>query len=284
MSLAPSDVAEASFKQGFLENRKVKLHYAEVGSGPLVLFVHGFPDYWYTWREQMLAITDNYHAVAIDLRGFNLSDKPEGSKNYQMRNLVSDIAAVGRHFETESFTLVGHDWGGAIAWATAMAAPAMIKQLVICNSHHPATFRRELEHSAEQRKASEYAKFFKTEGAHKSLSAPELAKWVKDPEAKKKYIEAFERSDYEAMLSLYQNYPDVPIEGDAPAFPKIQCPVLHFHGLDDEYILPGGLAETWKWMDNEYNLVTVPHAGHFVQQDASEVVSRNLKSWLSSRV
>ena len=273
---------ESVVSHGYVENRGVSIHYASLGEGPLLLFVHGFPDFWYSWRQQMLALSAHFQTVAIDLRGFNLSDKPAGRKNYQTRYLVSDIAAVGRHFKAEAFTLVGHDWGGAIAWATAMASPAMIERLVILNSHHPATFRRELEHNPDQQKASEYAKLFKTEDAHKNLNIQDLAQWVKDPQAKAKYIEAFERSDLEAMLSLYQNFPDVPITGECPAFPKIQCPVLQIHGLDDPHLLAPGLNETWRWVDNEYTLVTVAGAGHFVQQDAAERVSHHLKKWLSA--
>ncbi|HEY9758122.1 MAG TPA: alpha/beta hydrolase [Oculatellaceae cyanobacterium] len=271
---------ESAVNHGYLENNGVKIHYASLGTGPLVLFVHGFPDYWYTWRNQMLSLSEHFQTVAIDLRGYNLSDKPAGRDQYQMQQLVSDIVAVGRHFQKKLFALVGHDWGGAISWCTAMAAPDLIERLVICNSHHPATMRRELEHSPEQQKASSYAKLFKIPGAHRKVTMDDLVKWIEDPAAKEKYVEAFGRSDVEAMISYYQNYPDFPNVGEPKPFPKIKCPVLHLHGLDDQFILPGGLDGTWQWVDNEYTLVTIPGAGHFVQHDASASVSKHLKKWL----
>jgi pimeloyl-ACP methyl ester carboxylesterase len=273
---------EKAVTHGYLENNGVKLHYATVGTGPLLLFVHGFPDYWYTWRKQMLALCKDFQTVAIDMRGYNLSDKPSGAENYNMTHLVGDILAVACHFQKRSLTLVGHDWGGAISWCTAMAAPQVIERLIICNSHHPATMRRELEHNPEQQKASAYAKLFKIPGAHKKVAMDDLVKWVQDPEVKERYIEAFGRSDKEAMLSYYQNYPDFPNVGQPKQFAQIKCPVLHIHGLADQFILAAGLNETWNWVDNEYTLVTIPGAGHFVQQDASEAVTAQLKKWLGT--
>ena len=269
---------------GHLENNGVKLHYATVGSGPLVLFVHGFPDYWYTWRNQMLALSNDFQTVAIDLRGYNLSDKPAGAEHYEMKHLVGDIIAVARHFQTKSFTLVGHDWGGAISWGAAMAAPQLIERLVILNSHHPAMMRRELEHNLEQQQASSYAKLFKIRGAYRKVTMDDLVKWIQDPQVKEKYVEAFGRSDVECMLHYYQNYPDFPNMGEPKRFPQIKCPVLHIHGLADQFILSSGLNDTWKMVDNEYTLVTIPGAGHFVQQDASDAVANQLKKWLGVAV
>src|ERR1700740_3605456 len=98
----------------------VKIHYASLGEGPLVVMIHGFPDFWYSWRHQMNALADRFQVVAIDQRGYNLSDKPKGVDNYDVRLLVGDVAAVVRHLGRDKATIVGHDWGGVVAWPVAL--------------------------------------------------------------------------------------------------------------------------------------------------------------------
>ncbi len=102
------------------DNEGVSIHYVSLGEGPVVLFVHGFPDFWYTWREQMDALSGNFKTVAMDNRAYNLSGKPDGVENYAMPHLLADVDAVIRDLGVDSVTLVGHDWGGAISWQFAM--------------------------------------------------------------------------------------------------------------------------------------------------------------------
>ena len=204
----PAADLEQRVEHGYADSNGVKIHYASLGKGPLIVMIHGFPDYWYTWRHQMEALSQNYQVVAIDLRGYNLSDKPKGVENYDMRLLVGDVAAVLRHLGREKAIIVGHDWGGAIAWYFAMNLPEQTEKLIILNLPHPRGLRRELAQNPQQQKNSQYARNFQQEGAHLKLTAEALSGWVKDPEAKKKYIEAFQRSDFEAMLNYYKrNYP-----------------------------------------------------------------------------
>src|SRR5439155_14996439 len=125
-------------KDGYAESEGgVKIHYATLGEGPLVLMIHGFPDFWYSWRVQMAALSDRFQVVAIDQRGYNLSDKPKGVENYDMRLLVADVAAVIRHLGRDKATIVGHDWGGVVAWTFAMTQPQMAENLIILNLPHP---------------------------------------------------------------------------------------------------------------------------------------------------
>src|SRR4051812_20804072 len=181
---------------GYADSNGVKIHYASLGSGPLVVMIHGFPDYWYTWRLQMEGLSDRFQVVAIDQRGYNLSDKPAGVANYDMRLLVGDVVAVIRHLGQQKAIIVGHDWGGAVSWQLAMNAPQYVDKLIILNLPHPRGLSRELAHTPEQKKNSAYARRFQTEGAEKTLTAEGLAGWVKDADAKPKYIEAFTRSDF----------------------------------------------------------------------------------------
>ena len=130
-------IAQADFldevEHGYADSDGVKIHYATMGEGPLVVMIHGFPDYWYSWRHQMEGLKDNFKVVAIDQRGYNLSGQPEGDENYDMRYLVSDVAAVIRHFGEEKATIVGHDWGGSVSWQFAFALPQMVGRLGILN-------------------------------------------------------------------------------------------------------------------------------------------------------
>jgi pimeloyl-ACP methyl ester carboxylesterase len=279
-------------EHGYADSNGVKIHYATLGEGPLVVMMHGFPDFWYTWRDQMEALASDFKVVAIDLRGYNRSDRPEGVESYAMPFLVGDVAAVVRHLGAESAIIVGHDWGGAIAWFFALTRPEMTERLVILNLPHPNGLFRELRSNPQQHENSSYARAFQ----EKEPDAPDvffggpmtpqtLSGWVTDPAARKRYVEAFERSDFTAMLNYYKaNYPRVAPGSEAPAaptLPKATMPVLMFHGLDDKALLPGALNDTWEWLEKDLTLVTIPGAGHFVQQDASDLVTKTMKWWLT---
>jgi pimeloyl-ACP methyl ester carboxylesterase len=223
---------ESRVKEGFADSAGVKIHYATLGSGPLVVMIHGFPDYWYTWRHQMEGLADTFQVVAIDQRGYNKSDKPAGVASYVVPLLVSDVIAVIKHLGKDKAVVVGHDWGGVVAWSLAMEAPQLVDKLVILNLPHPRGLFRELAGNPSSRRTA------RTRGAsrwkeRRSPHAEGLAGWVKDPAAKAKYVEAFGRSDFAAMLSYYKaNYPREPYVDDSAArFPKkVQCPVLAIHG------------------------------------------------------
>jgi pimeloyl-ACP methyl ester carboxylesterase len=282
-SLSYAADIEARVKHGYADSNGVKIHYASLGSGPLIVMIHGFPDYWYTWRNQMEALSDQFQCVAIDQRGYNLSDKPKGVENYDMKFLVGDVAAVIKSLGQSKAIIVGHDWGGAVAWQFALNLPQMTDRLIILNLPHPRGLAHALATDPKQQANSAYARGFQQPDAASKLTAEGLAFWVKDPEAKKKYVEAFKRSDFESMLNYYKrNYPREPYTED-PSAPvvKTQMSVLEIHGLDDTALLSGALNNTWDWMGKDFTLMTIPGAGHFVQQDASDLVSRTMKAWLN---
>ncbi len=265
---------------GFLTSGGVKLHFVEAGKGPLVVLLHGFPDFWYTWRDQMPALAKTHHVVALDLRGYNYSDQPQKVDDYALDRLVADVAAVLDHFKAPRATLVGHDWGGAIAWAFAMKYPDRTTRLVVLNLPHPRGLLRELAHNLDQQKASAYARAFQAPDAAKALRPEVLAAWVKEPAARALYVEALKRSSPEGMLNYYKaNYPREPYRDDA-SFPPVRCPVLLIHGLKDPYLLPAALDGTWRWVDKDLTLLTVPTAGHFVHRDEPALVTRTIVRWL----
>lgn len=273
---------DGKVKDGYAESNGVKIHYASIGSGPLIVMIHGFPDFWYSWRDQMAALSDRYQCVAIDQRGYNLSDKPKGVENYRLPLLVGDVAAVIKSVGRDKAIIVGHDWGGMVAWNFALMHPEMTDKLIILDLPHPRGLSRELAHNPEQQKNSQYARNFQQPDAASKVNAEGLARRITDPEAHAKYLEAFQRSDIEAMLNYYKaNYPREPYVEDTSPVVKVQAPVLMFHGLKDTALLSGALNNTWDWVAQDLTLVTVPNAGHWVQTDASDLVSKTMKAWLS---
>jgi epoxide hydrolase 4 len=287
---AQADIMD-EVEHGYADNNGVKIHYATVGEGPLVVMIHGFPDYWYSWRHQMEGLKDNFKVVAIDQRGYNLSGQPEEESSYAMANLIGDVAAVIRHFGEDKANIVGHDWGGIVSWQFAFALPQMVENLVILNLPHPNGMARELANNAEQQANSGYARAFI---AGKStdpdiffgmpMNPQTLSGWVTDPEARETYVEAFGRSNFDGMLAYYkQNYPRGGNSNAAPAAPRLNMPVLVFHGLEDTALHSDGLNNTWDWIDADTTIVTAPGASHFVQQDAAELVTSTLKWWLLAR-
>ena len=298
-SVAPPDARAQSdifqeVEHHYVESDGVRIHYVSTGEGPLVVFVHGFPDFWYSWRHQMAGLRDRFRVVAMDQRGYNRSDKPGGVDAYAMPLLVGDLAAVIRGAGEERATVVGHDWGGVVAWQFAFEHPEMTERLVILNLPHPRGMMRELADNPQQRQNSAYARRFQ-EGSPDDpdiffglpMTPQTLAGWVADEAARARYVEAFQRSDFAAMLNYYKsNYPVLPPEGGMPEpleTPRLGMPVLVFHGLQDTALHSDGLNNTWDWIDADLTLVTAPQAGHFVQQDAAELVTSTLRWWLLAR-
>jgi pimeloyl-ACP methyl ester carboxylesterase len=178
-----SDIAD-SVEHRYADNDGVKIHYAVTGTGPLVVMIHGFPDFWYSWRDQMAALADRFTVAAVDQRGYNLSGQPDGVAAYAMPNLVADIAAVIAAEGKDKAIVVGHDWGGAVAWNVAMTRPQLVDLLVILNLPHPNGLARELRDNPDQQRNSQYARNFQQPDAYKALTAEGLAGWVTDDAAR----------------------------------------------------------------------------------------------------
>ena len=148
---------------------------------------------------------------------------------------------------------------------------------------HPNGLTRELANNPEQRKNSDYARQFQKPEAAKTIKPEMLVTWVKEPEAKKKYLEALGRSSMEGMLNYYKaNYPREPYKL-AAKLPPVKCPVLMIHGMDDKALLPGALNDTWKWVEKDLTLITVPGAGHWVHRDKPEFVTKKMVGWLTEK-
>jgi len=284
-ALMLSPAAHAADK--YAVNNGVKIHYVVEGKGPLVVLIHGFPDYWATWKPLMAELNKaGYRTAALDTRGYNLSDKPQGVAAYAMPNLIGDVAAVIAAEGEKDATIVGHDWGAAIAWRTTFFRPDLVNKLVIMSVPHPVGMAREMATNVDQQKNSQYARNFQQEGSEKNLTAEGLAGWVKDPAAKPGYVEAFKRSDFAAMMNYYRaNYPRGVGETAAqpPAPPRIKVPVLVIHGMKDTALNAAGHSGTWNHVDADTTVVMFPQAAHFVQHDAAAQVNRTIRDWLDAR-
>jgi len=297
---APGARAEGIWEEvehGYAENDGVKIHYASVGEGPAVVMIHGFPDFWYSWRHQMAGLKDRFRLVAIDQRGYNLSDQPQGVENYDMSLLVGDVAAVIRQLGEEKVTVVGHDWGGVVAWNVVFTHPELVHNLVILDLPHPNGLANAWANNEEAFANTNYARVFRDGESTDPeiffglpMTAQTLSGWVKDEDARQKYVEAFERSDFVAMLNYYkQNYPDLWDPGNQQSsfvqndIPKVEVPTLLFHGLQDQALHSDALNNTWDWIDRDLTIVTAPNAGHFIQQDAADLVTTTMRWWLLAR-
>ena len=171
----------------------------------LIIFLHGFPEFWYAWRKQLDEFGRDFIAVAPDMRGYNLSSKPAAVEEYDIGKLVGDVRALveylaaRQHLRAARCVLVGHDWGGIVAWATAMACPEIVERLVIVNAPHPKIFERELRDNPKQREASQYMVVFRSPQAEAMLSADNFAmlqKTILDDGIRQGYFSEADRQAY----------------------------------------------------------------------------------------
>lgn len=271
----------------YADNDGVKIHYVTAGEGPVVLFVHGFPDFWYSWRHQMAGLQEDFKVVAMDTRAYNKSDKPEGVENYKLELLLSDVDSVISALGQDDVTLVGHDWGGAIAWRFAMYYPERVNKLIICNLTHPTGYLNVRNNATpEQAANTKYIENFQKPDAHKMFTPKMVANMVAgkaSPEVKQRYETAFENTSFDGALNYYRAvWPR--LTGDEPEeIPDLHIPVLQFHGLKDTAVDKDGLRDTWNWITEDYTLVSIPSSGHWVQEEAHEMVTTTMKWWLLSR-
>lgn len=274
---------EATVIHHEVQNGDVALHYASIGAGPLVVFLHGFPDHWLTWWRQMEALSKTHRCVAMDLRGYNLSGQPEDAAAYDPEVLVSDVRAVIDDCGEQSAIVIGHDWGGFVAWQTAMLAPEKVARLGIVNMPHPGAIARELAINPAQEAASAYVRLFQTPGAEAGLDFDHLSGWIHDAAFRKRHDQAMAASKPVAMLNYYRAcFPVQPYEVRSEAPPPVRVPTLAIHGLEDPYSLPAGLNDLWGWVASDLTIKAWPGVGHFVQQDVPERLTQTLQHWLTA--
>jgi pimeloyl-ACP methyl ester carboxylesterase len=281
----------------------VTLNVATAGprGAEAIVLLHGFPESHRTWRAVAPALAEDYFVVAPDQRGFGGSDKPEGVEAYKTERVVEDLLALADALGLERFTLVGHDWGGAVAWYAALKHPDRVKRLAVVNAPHPWIFQTSLIADEAQRAASQYISAFRNPAMEAGIEAMGLDTFFEksfgrhcdlarvSAEEKSAYVEGWgQPGALTAMLNWYRaSEIQVPVPGEAakaPAwtrfpFPHVIVPTLVIWGMNDLALLPVQLDGLHALVD-DLRLVTVADAGHFVPWEAPEPVIEGIRDFI----
>ena len=266
-----------------------------------IVFLHGFPESHRTWRHQLHNLVRDYRVFAPDQRGFAGSDKPEGVEEYETGKVVEDLIALADAFGLGRFTLVGHDWGGAAAWAAALKHGDRVSRLVIVNAPHPMIFQRTVIEDEAQRAASQYIRAFRAPGIEAAIRAMGLRTFLEksfSPHVDLRLMSEAERDSYvedwsrpgalTAMLNWYRaariEVPEMGEKARLPLwthmpFPKLKMPVLVVWGLKDKALLPIQLEGLGDYVE-DLRIVIEKDAGHFIPWEKPEVVTSAIRDFM----
>jgi epoxide hydrolase 4 len=286
-------VPEPSVVHRYADLAGVRLHYVEAGEGPLVVLLHGFPEFWFSWRFQIPALAAaGFRVVAPDMRGYNLSDKPKGVEGYALERLARDVERLIVALGEERAVVVGHDWGGIVAWAVAMLHPERVERLAILNVPHPERFSRGLR-TPRQLVKSSYAFFFQIPWLPERVLRAGAFALVRsvfrndpvrpgtfDEEDIDRYVEALSRP---GALTAAINYYRA-LARRAPTLARklrrrIEAPVMVIWGQRDLFLVPE-LARPDPALVPDARVERLPDASHWVQQDRPERVNALLLDFL----
>jgi len=276
----------------------IKMHYVTIGEGPLIVFLHGFPEFWKSWKHQISFFSKKFKVVALDMRGYGETERPIQVGEYRIEKLARDVTELIDSLGQKKATVVGHDWGGAVAWATAMMNPSFVEKLIVMNAPHPAIVQRNAFRNYAQMQKSWYMFFFLLEKApEKVLSSNnfEILKHMFEISIKRK--DRFSLSDIEEYVSSWSkeggitgglNYYRANLNeefwgnlGESIPFPKIKIPTLQIWAEDDMFLgkeLTEGTKEFV--VDALFSLNVIPNCGHWVQQEAPEEVNQIMEEFL----
>ncbi|HYY59615.1 MAG TPA: alpha/beta hydrolase [Pyrinomonadaceae bacterium] len=291
---------DSSIRHGYTQVGGVRLHYAERGSGDrLVLLLHGFPECWYSWRHQLMALGDRYRVVAPDLRGYNLSDKPPRVEDYRMELLVDDVLGLVRHFGAREAAIVGHDWGAGLAWAVAQRHPEYVWKLAALQVPPMAAWRANM--TFKQALRSWYMLFFQL---------PSLPEWLMSAcdfaliERTFKETVARPGSFTDADIAVYKkalrepfaltaavnyyraNVASLFLRGrertEELSDGRIRVPTLFIYGEQDHAVVPETVRNVGAYIDAPYREVRIATSAHWVQNEAVDEVNSALGSFLDA--
>ncbi len=267
------------------------------------MFLHGFPEFWAAWENQLAEFGQDRQAVAPDLRGFNLSSKPSDPGQYHVKILVEDIRALMDHLGHRRMVLVAHDWGGGVAWAFAKQHPDRLERLIIVNSPHPAVFARELLENPQQQQASQYMNTFRQADAEQILSENNYAylvevltqwgsRWQPDPALLQRYREAWAQPGaLTGGLNYYRISPLHPatnqqeetvirqIAGLPPETFAVHMPTLILWGELDEALLPGNLEGMERYVDH-LTIERIPDGTHWVIHEQPDLINDRIRRFI----
>jgi pimeloyl-ACP methyl ester carboxylesterase len=279
-----------SWTHGYINTNGLQLHYVTQGEGPLMLMLHGFPEFWYSWRHQIPVFAQNFQVVALDLRGYNDSDKPESQSAYMMSEFIKDVEGVIRALGYRTCTLVAHDWGGAIAWNFADAYPDMVDKLIVLNFPHPAKFAEGLR-TPKQLLRSSYIFWFQIphwpelnlqkdnyaaiDAIFSGTAFNQAAFTVADIDAYKDA--AAKPGALTAILNYYRNiFPQILF---GKTWDILEVPTLIIWGEQDTALGKELTYGTEAYVKN-LQIKYVSNSGHWVQQEQPETVTQLIREFL----
>jgi len=266
----------------------------------LLVFVHGFPEFWYEWKEQLAEFSRDHRAVALDMRGYNLSSKPEQVADYRAGLLIEDLRLFVDHLGSKPCVMVAHDWGGALVWGFAAAHPDYLRKLIIINAPHPTVFAREMRNNPAQQKASAYMNFFRSDKAERVLSddgyrrmlAMTVESWSGasgvDEEQRAAYLTAWSQPGaLRGGLNYYRASPLHPAEDEVQAQKlaevearalRVEVPTLVIWGERDEALPPGNLDGLEQYV-TPLTIERIAEGSHWVVHEQPERINRLIRDF-----
>jgi pimeloyl-ACP methyl ester carboxylesterase len=289
---AGSAAGQMELRDGYAQVGDTRLHYVEAGDGPLLVLLHGFPEFWYGWRLQIAPLAAaGFRVVAPDTRGYNLSSKPDGVAAYGADKLADDIRGLIRERGAESACVVGHDWGGTIAWTLAMNHPEVVHRLAILDAAHPRTLQKQLPHPGQLRR-SWYFFYFALPGLPERHTSAGRFRFFRNflrdaspaytSEEMDRYVEAWSQPGaVTAMLNYYRNSVRTPPKKAKAAIRRISAPTLVIWGERDRYLGPKLAEPDPDDVPNLDRVERLADASHWVHHDEAERVNQLLIDFFS---
>ena len=286
-----------ALKHGSAYVNGVRLHYVTQGAGPLLILLHGFPEFWYSWRYQIPALAKHFTVVAPDMRGYNESDKPSGVASYHIDRLTGDVEGLIHAFHEERAVIIGHDWGGGVAWSFAANYPHMTEQLVVLNCPHPGTFQKALQENRQQLRRSWYIfyfqipwlpelglRLFRRRFIAQAFRGMAVRKEAFPDKELHKYAEALETpGSARAAINYYRAAFRHRLRHGAIHLPQISRPTLLIWGEEDTALGKDLTYDMDEYFSDRFEIKYIPKCSHWVQQEQPEVVNQYLLEFLLAK-
>ena len=302
-SCAPAQ--DPKLEDRYAEVNGVRLHYVVAGTGKTIIFLHGFPEFWYQWKPQLAEFDRDFRTVAVDMRGYNLSSKPTGVEHYRVKDIVEDVRALADHLGQKKFILVGQDWGGVIAWAFALYHPEYVEKLVVMNAPHPAIFDREIKENPAQQLASQYMLAVRDPAMAQKYATNDYAGLVQvvlgdglksgrfNEDDRKAYLAAWAQPGaLDSGLNYYRAAQIGPADAQTHsaangnytpdlASTVVKVPTLLIWGLKDPYLLAGNLSGIDRYVP-DLRVKLIPDATHWVNHEKPDVVNAAMREFFAT--
>lgn len=288
-------VSDSAWQHQFIEANAIRLHYVTQGEGELVLLLHGFPEFWYSWRYQIPALAKHFKVVVPDLRGYNDSEKPKSG--YDLDTLSTDVRSLIERLGYSRAHIVGHDWGGAIAWRLAQQFPNFIDRLALLSAPHPQRFAKDLLSNLDQLRRSWYVLAFQVPNLPEWFIQLNLREFVRNmfqeqavrkgaftQEQIQQYQAALQKPG--ALAAAVSSYRQLFSSGNWIDWMRspdpISVPTLVLWGDEDSILSPKLMDGIEQWISAPFQFKLIPHCGHWIQQEAPQTVNRELLQFLRS--